>query len=151
MEPIRKILCPTDFSESSEVGLEAAVTLALRLGSTLEFVHVIQPPIYVGWEDSPAGLAATAQVLEQSREQAKLHLEATAAKYASRGVSITIQLLEGSPHQEISELSKQVDLVVMSTHGRTGLPHLFLGSVAERVVRTASCPVMTVPIPKKSG
>jgi nucleotide-binding universal stress UspA family protein len=150
MEPIRKILCPTDFSESSEVGLEAAVSLAAKLGSTLEFVHVIQPPIYVGWEDSPAGLAASAQVLEQSREHAKQQLGLTAEKYARRGVAITTQLLEGSPHQEISELSKQVDLVVMSTHGRTGLPHLFLGSVAERVVRTASCPVMTVPAHKKS-
>jgi len=149
MEPIRKILCPTDFSESSEVGLEAAVALAAKLGSRLELIHVIQPPIYVGWEDSPAGLAASAQVLEQSREHAKQQLEAAAKKYGARGVSVGTQLVEGSPHQEISELSKQFDLVVMSTHGRTGLPHLFLGSVAERVVRTASCPVMTVPAHKR--
>lgn len=148
MEPIRTILCPTDFSESSEVGLEAAVALATKLGSRLELVHVISPPIYVGWEDSPAGLAASAQVLEQSREHSKQQLEAAAKKYGSRGVSISTQIVEGSPHAEIAELSKKFDLVVMSTHGRTGLPHLFLGSVAERVVRTANCPVMTVPTHK---
>jgi universal stress protein A len=150
MEPIRKILCPIDFSESSEVGLNAALTLASILGSKLELVHVIQPPIYVGWEDSPAGLAASAQVLDQSRQHATQQLEAAAAKHSGRGVPIAIHLLEGSPHHEISELSKQVDLVVLSTHGRTGLPHLLLGSVAERVVRTASCPVMTVPTRKEA-
>ena len=149
MEPIRKILCPTDFSESSAVGLDAALKLAKVLGSRLELVHVVQPPIYVGWEDSPAGLAASAQVLEQSRAHARQQLEAAAKKYGAQGVSVGTQLLEGSPHHEISELSKQFDLVVMSTHGRTGLPHLFLGSVAERVVRTASCPVMTVPSHKR--
>jgi nucleotide-binding universal stress UspA family protein len=145
MESIKKILCPTDFSESSAVGVEAAVDLASRLGASIELVHVIQPPIYVGWEDSPAGLAASAQVLEQAREHAQQQLDAMAKKYAARGVPVQSQLLEGSAHQEIAELSKQVDLVVMSTHGRTGLPHLFLGSVAERVVRTAHSPVMTVP------
>jgi nucleotide-binding universal stress UspA family protein len=149
MESIKKILCPTDFSEASAIGVEAAVDLASRLGASVELVHVIQPPIYVGWEDSPAGLAASAQVLEQAREHAKQQLEATAKKYASRGVTLKTELLEGSAHQEIAELSKQVDLVVMSTHGRTGLPHLFLGSVAERVVRTAHSPVMTVPAHKR--
>jgi nucleotide-binding universal stress UspA family protein len=149
MESIKKILCPTDFSESSVVGVEAAVDLASRLGASIELVHVIQPPIYVGWEDSPAGLAASAQVLEQAREHAKQQLELMAKKYASRGVAVKTELLEGSAHQEIAELSKQVDLVVMSTHGRTGLPHLFLGSVAERVVRTAHSPVMTVPAHKR--
>ena len=145
IQPIRKILCPTDFSESSKVGLEVAVSLAAKLGSKLELVHVIQPPVYVGWEDSPAGLAASAQVLDASRDRAKQLLEAAAHAYEGRGVTIGVHVLEGSPHHEIAELSKQVDLVVMSTHGRTGLPHLLLGSVAERVVRTATCPVMTVP------
>jgi nucleotide-binding universal stress UspA family protein len=149
MQPIKKILSPTDFSESSAVGVEAAVALASRLGASVELVHVIQPPIYVGWEDSPAGLAASAQVLEQAREHAKQQLDAAAKKYGANGTTIRTQLLEGSAHQEIAALSKDFDLVVMSTHGRTGLPHLFLGSVAERVVRTAHTPVMTVPSHKR--
>src|SRR5262245_27369038 len=102
IQPIRKILCPTDFSESSKVGVDMAVTLAASLGSKLELVHVIQPPVYVGWEDSPAGLAASAQVLDVSRDRGKQQLTATANAYEGRGVAITTHLLEGSPHHEIS-------------------------------------------------
>jgi len=137
MDPIKKILCPTDFSESSQAASALAVELASKLGSSVEFVHVVQPPVYVGWEDSPAGLAATAQLLDQTRERAEQQLKAAAERLAGRGVEIHWQLQDGSPHQQIAELSKQVDLIVMGTHGRTGLPHLLLGSVAERVVRTA--------------
>ncbi|HKU44004.1 MAG TPA: universal stress protein [Polyangiales bacterium] len=145
MNPIKKMLCPTDFSDSSEAALALAVDLAAKLGSTLELVHVVQPPVYVGWEDSPAGLTATAQLLEQTRQRAEQQLQAAVAKLAGRGVEIHTHLYDGSPAQQIAELSKQVDLIVLGTHGRTGLPHLLLGSVAERVVRTASCPVLTVP------
>lgn len=150
MDPIKKILCPTDFSASSELACALAVELASKLGGSVEFVHVVQPPVYVGWEDSPAGLAATAQLIEQTRERAEQQLKAAAAKFTGRGVEIHWQLQDGTPHQQIAELSTQVDLIVMGTHGRTGLPHLLLGSVAERVVRTASCPVMTVPGHKPS-
>ncbi|HKP63228.1 MAG TPA: universal stress protein [Polyangiales bacterium] len=148
MNAIKKILCPTDFSDSSQVASALAVDLAAKLGAAVEFLHVVQPPVYVGWEDSPAGLAATAQLLDQTRERAESQLKAAVEKFNGRGVQIHTQLQDGSPHQQISELSKQVDLIVMGTHGRTGLPHLLLGSVAERVVRTASCPVMTVPTHK---
>jgi nucleotide-binding universal stress UspA family protein len=148
MNAIKKILCPTDFSDSSQVASALAVDLAAKLGAAVEFLHVVQPPVYVGWEDSPAGLAATAQLLDQTRERAEQQLKAAVEKFNGRGVAVHWQLQDGSPHQQISELSKQVDLIVMGTHGRTGLPHLLLGSVAERVVRTASCPVMTVPTHK---
>lgn len=151
MEPIKTILCPVDFSDSSEAALDVATGLSSRLGGEVQIMHVIQPPIYVGWEDSPAGLAATAQLLEESRQHAKQQLEALQTRFAARGVTTRVLLQEGNPHHEISELSKSVDLIVMGTHGRTGLPHLLLGSVAERVVRTASCPVMTVPVHKGSA
>lgn len=145
MDPIKKLLCPTDFSDSSDAAFALAVDLASQLGSSVELVHVVQPPVYVGWEDSPAGLTATAQLLEQTRQRAEQQLTAAAAKLASKGVPIQTRMYDGSPAQQIAELSKQVDLIVIGTHGRTGLPHLLLGSVAERVVRTASCPVLTVP------
>jgi universal stress protein A len=148
MEPIKTILCPVDFSDSSEAALEVALGLAARLGSEIELVHVIQPPIYVGWEDSPAGLAATAEMLEVSRDRTKQQLDVLVTKFGSRGIKLAATILEGVPHHEIAERSKAVDLVVMGTHGRTGLPHLLLGSVAERVVRMAVCPVMTVPVHK---
>jgi nucleotide-binding universal stress UspA family protein len=148
MNPIKTIVCPTDFSECSEAALVVALDLALKLGSKIELVHVLQIPIYVGWEDSPAGLAASQQLLGESRTRVQKQLEASAAKVAEQGVAITVQQLEGTPHVKIAELSQQADLVVLGTHGRTGLPHLLLGSVAERVVRTARCPVMTVPLRK---
>jgi nucleotide-binding universal stress UspA family protein len=146
MDPIKKILCPTDFSDSSQAACALAVELAGKLGASVDFVHVVQAPVYVGWEDSPAGLAATAQLLEQTRERCEQQLKAAAEQYTGRGVTIECELQDGTPHQQIAELSKQVDLIVMGTHGRTGLPHLLMGSVAERVVRTASCPVLTVPM-----
>jgi universal stress protein A len=148
MKPIKTILCPTDFSESSQAALSVALDLATRLGSRIDLVHILHVPIYVGWEDSPAGLAATAQLLEESRARVQQQLEATAKEYAARGVPTSVHQYEGTPHQKIAELSKDADLVVLGTHGRTGLPHLLLGSVAERVVRTAHCPVMTVPLRK---
>jgi nucleotide-binding universal stress UspA family protein len=151
MNPIKKILCPIDFSDSSQAAFDMAVGLAERLGSEVEIVHVIQPPVYVGWEDSPASLAATAEMLDQSRSRGKEQLDALAAKSARKGVPVRVALHEGTPHHEIAELSKSFDLVVMGTHGRTGMQHLLIGSVAERVVRSAVCPVLTVPLRKKSG
>jgi universal stress protein A len=148
MNSIKTIVCPTDFSECSEAALTVAVDLAQKLGSKIELVHVLQVPIYVGWEDSPAGLAATQQLIGETRSRVQQQLEASAAKVARLGVPISVQHCEGTPHVKISELSQTADLVVLGTHGRTGLPHLLLGSVAERVVRTARCPVMTVPLRK---
>jgi universal stress protein A len=148
MKPIKTILCPTDFSESSEAALAVALDLATRLASQIDLVHVLHVPIYVGWEDSPAGLAATAQLLEESRIRVQQQLENTAKRVAERGVPVSVHQYDGTPHQKIAELSEAADMVVLGTHGRTGLPHLLLGSVAERVVRTARCPVMTVPIRK---
>jgi len=148
MNPIQNILCPVDFSDSSEAALDVALGLAAKLRGSVELFHVIQAPIYVGWEDSPAGLAATAEMLEVSRDRSKQQLDALAAKFGDRGAALRTTLQEGTPHHEIAERSKTVDLIVMGTHGRTGLPHLLLGSVAERVVRTSVCPVLTVPVHK---
>lgn len=148
MKPIETILCPTDFSESSQGALSLAIELAGRLGSRIDLVHVLHVPIYVGWEDSPAGLAATAQLLEESRTRIQQQLESTAKQVAERGVPVSVHQYEGTPHQKIAELSQNVELIVLGTHGRTGLPHLLLGSTAERVVRTAHCPVLTVPTRK---
>jgi nucleotide-binding universal stress UspA family protein len=148
MQPIKNILCPTDFSPSSEAAVALAVDLAKQLKSRVVLVHILQPPVYVGWEESPVALAATAELLDQSRERATQQLSAAVTKLGASGLQVESQVHDGTPHQQIAELSKQFDLVVMGTHGRTGLPHLLLGSVAERVVRTAHCPVLTVPMHK---
>jgi universal stress protein A len=145
MTAIKTILCPTDFSPCSEAAVSYAVDLAVRLGASVKLVHVFQVPIYVGWEDGPAALAATTQFLDESRKRATALLDALRAKCAARGVNVSAQQVDGLPHAKIAELSQQADMVIMGTHGRTGVSHLMLGSVAERVVRTARCPVMTVP------
>ncbi len=145
MTAIKNILCPTDFSPCSEAAVSYAVDLAARLGASVKLVHVFQVPIYVGWEDGPAALAATTQFLDESRKRATALLDALRAKCAARGVTVSAQQVDGLPHAQIGELSQQADLIIMGTHGRTGVSHLMLGSVAERVVRTAKCPVMTVP------
>ncbi len=145
MSTIKTILCPTDFSECSDAALRAAAELASRLGARIQLVHVFQVPIYVGWEDGPAALATTAQFLDESRQRATARLAELCKTNADQGIAIESKQVDGLPHQKIAELSEHADLVVMGTHGRTGLPHLMLGSVAERVVRSAKCPVMTVP------
>jgi universal stress protein A len=144
MDPIKTILCPTDFSEASEPALRMAIDVAKRLGSRIDLVHVIAPPIYVGWEDSPVGLAASAQLLGEARDRTRDHLAEVARKYSGAGVAIETHIHEGTPHLVIAELSKQVDLIVMGTHGRGPIAHMLLGSVAERVVRLCPVPVLTV-------
>jgi nucleotide-binding universal stress UspA family protein len=106
---------------------------------------VFQVPVYAGWEDGPAALAATSQLLEDARKQAGQRLQALREQYAQSGVTIETRQVDGTPQQQIIEAGNDADLIVMGTHGRTGLQHFMLGSVAERVVRTAGKPVMTVP------
>jgi nucleotide-binding universal stress UspA family protein len=138
-----KICCPVDFSETSRAALEEAADLARRDRSELTLVHVSEPPP-VGTEGALAGprlaeaIAAEAEgQLEKWRVEAeKISLGTVRAKLIPQGLAA----------KEICHLAREegFDLVVMGTHGRTGLRHLVLGSVAERVVREAHCPVLVV-------
>jgi universal stress protein A len=134
---IRHILSPTDFSEHAEQAVTAAFELAQRFGTKLSLLHVIEVPVYA------IEVALPLENLEREarRGLALLHPEAEAAHV---DVARLVEL--GVPYQRILETARaeQVDLIVMATHGRTGLGHLFVGSVAERVVRLASCPVLTI-------
>ncbi len=147
MLKIETILCPTDFSECSQAALLVALDLARVLGARVQLTHVFQTPVYVGWEDSPAALTATTQFLEQARAQAVQHLNELRDSHVG-DVPIETAQVDGAPQSKIVELAAHADLIVMGTHGRTGVSHLVLGSVAERVVRTAPCPVLTVPLKK---
>ena len=146
MTELRTILCPTDFSECSDAALRLALELAKRLGARVQLLHVFQVPIYVGWEDGPAALAATTQFLDEARKHAGDELARLQQQHAASGVTIETKQVDGLPQQKIVELGEDADLIVMGTHGRTGLAHVMLGSVAERVVRTATRPVLTVPV-----
>lgn len=141
---IRHILAPTDFSEFSQQALEDAYTLAQRFGSKLSLLHVIAPPDLAGVGTIPPELAEKLlvnQEAEAQRELARLLPQAEAAQ-----VDVARYVAIGIPFRKIVETAaaEHVDLIVMATHGRTGLSHLVMGSVADRVVRLASCPVLTI-------
>jgi nucleotide-binding universal stress UspA family protein len=141
------LLVPHDFSDDAEAALETAVELARRLGSALHLLHVFQQPVDVL---SPYGVAIPANVGPELRAAAQGRLEKIAARIS--GVRTEVHVAEGPPAQVIAEQARSLaaDLVVMGTHGRTGLRHLLLGSVAERTMRTAPCPVLTVKRPESA-
>jgi nucleotide-binding universal stress UspA family protein len=145
---VKRILCPSDFSDCSRAALEFAIELAQRLGASVRLVHVFQLPQYAGFEDGLTMAAASADIFISLRKKAEEQLNAELERCRAAGVAATAEQVDGAPHAEIVKLSAEVDLVVMGTHGRTGLPRLVLGSTAERVVRLAKSPVLTVPSPE---
>ena len=143
MHPVQEILCPTDFSASSERALDCGIALARLYGASIRIVHVMEPPVLFGAEVSSPDLMTEA--IKAQREYAETKLTHAQEQCNIAGVVATTQLEIGYPSSIVADLSNIVDLIVMATRGRTGLPHLALGSVAERVVRAAKCPVMVVP------
>lgn len=142
---IKTILCPTDFSDASERALNEAVALAKTLGARVRVVHVFQRPIGIAVEGAPISMESAEKFLEEAHQHLRNSLTALQEKWAGT-CEIEVALLEGAPYATIVEESKQVDLIVMPTHGRSGFQRFILGSVAERVVRMAHCPVLTLPM-----
>lgn len=144
MNAVRKILVATDFSEVSEQAVAYARDLAQRLGAELLILHVYEVPMLAfpieGVAISPATWAADLS----SHWQRKL--DDAAARHRGEGVSVTTLLRTGIAHEEIHRVAdvEGVDLVVVGTHGRTGAQRVLLGSIAERVIRTAIRPVLSV-------
>jgi nucleotide-binding universal stress UspA family protein len=141
-----RILVPTDFSETADAALAYAKELATTLGASLHLVHVFADPYAVaaGAPDVYSAIPADARerALEEVRERLLERLDANEEVRfrGSRGV------VRGmiAPHIVEYARSQDIDLIVMGTHGRRGVAHLLLGSVAEHVLRTAGCPVLTV-------
>jgi len=140
-----KILFPTDFSESAENAARYAVSIAQKYGSRLYVVHVVEPFTYT----TEFGLDYSAQYREMEATARRL-LDDFVASLQKNLLHVEGVLLSGEPFVEIIRYAKreQVDLIIMGTHGRTGIEHILLGSVAEKVVRKSPCPVLTV---KKTG
>ena len=150
---MKRILVPVDFSEFSLKALEGAIELARHFKAELVVVHVLEP-VYLAGSGDPFGGGYDARVVyEELERSARQHLARLAAKLATRQIKARTRLAVGTAHQVIVETARKVraDLIVMSTHGRTGLSHLAMGSVAERVVRTAKCPVMTLRAAKRAA
>jgi nucleotide-binding universal stress UspA family protein len=148
---IKKILAPIDFSSCSTASLAQAAEFARQLGAELEVLHVwemphgLRPDLMVWIEGTDAK-----PVSEIAREDAAREMESfLAASSPATRPHADVRLEGGDPVDRILLAARErgADLIVMGTHGRRGLSHLLLGSVAEKVVRRAHCPVLTVPAP----
>jgi nucleotide-binding universal stress UspA family protein len=146
MPKIKRILVPLDFSPPSLKALDYAADFAKPLGAELCALFVIEPIYYAVPDLAGAAAGAVGGLLEEQRKSAKQQLERLQARYARRQVKLRTLLQTGTPYQAITDAAKSLkaDIIIMSTHGRTGVSHLLLGSVAERVVRSAACPVLTI-------
>lgn len=140
---LNRILVPVDFSDCSRKALQYALPLAQEHEAALTLLYVGPLPIYASGE---YGRVDTAALEAEMRAGAEKELSLLVAEEVDRKVPVTTVIRFGSPRSEILELADSLpaDLIVLSTHGRTGLKHVFLGSVAEAVVRHAPCPVLVV-------
>jgi nucleotide-binding universal stress UspA family protein len=143
MITLKKILVPTDFSECSEAALRYGFELAHTFNATLHLLHVVEDPNTTPWaaEGFPLSLV---EVLEGLQDESRKRLLASVPD-ADRG-RVVVFCPIASPVPEILRYAKDefIDLIVMGTHGRGVVAHALIGSVAERVVRRAPCPVLTV-------
>lgn len=141
---LQKILLPTDFSNYSATATKYACELATKFDAELHFLHTLELHL----TSTPAfgmGLALPTYINE-SRAAAEKSLAGVLDPQWLTGRTVIQAVVEGSPKVEIIRYAraKEIDLIVLSTHGRTGLAHVIIGSVAESIVRTAPCPVLTV-------
>jgi len=140
-----RILVPTDFSPPSDAALEYARAVATRFGASLHLLHVVDDPyraIYTAEVYVPEVEGLRDEALADAMARVKDRLQSS----DSRELRATADAVIGTPAWAIVEYAggHDIDLIVMGTHGRGGMAHLLMGSVAERVVRTAPCPVLTV-------
>jgi nucleotide-binding universal stress UspA family protein len=148
-----KILAPTDFSEDSKLALSYAITLAEKFSSEIIVVHVDQPlaPVMVSELNPGLDVSTMNRIAEEGRLMALKELDGATARLRESGVKARGLMRVGAPFLEIIHAAQgeAADLIVMGTHGRTGLAHVLMGSVAERVVNKAPCPVLTVRHPDR--
>ncbi len=149
MLAIKTILVPTDFSETSEVALRYGKSLAQTFSASLHVIHVVQEPFAQPWAVEAYGFSLATLQAEWQRDAAA-RVEAILTAEERTALNATLTTILGHPFVEILRYAKEhaVDLIVLGTHGRGPLGHLVMGSVAERVVRKAPCPVLTVRHPQ---
>ena len=141
---INQILVPTDFSDNAQHAVDYAVDLAKRCSAKLHLLHTPVVPTYLLMDLSYSpGPEAVTRILNDSQEA----LDAQAKAIADAGVELFTAIREGTVHEVIRDYAKEhdVDLVVVGTHGRTGVSKLMYGSVTERVIKTVHTPILVVP------
>jgi nucleotide-binding universal stress UspA family protein len=136
----KKILLATDFSSTGQLALKMASTFARECGATLLITHVEEPPIVYGGEYYYG---------QNEPDRAALKNMLADVKPTDASVPFEHHLLVGQPAMAIVEFAEKqgVEMIVISTHGRTGIVRLLMGSIAEEIVRKATCPVLTVKNP----
>ena len=144
---LKSILVPSDFSECSDEALRYALELARRFDAELHLLHVVQDPITQPWAAEGFSVPLF-EIVDEWQKQAMARLKA-AVPEADRA-RVTVVSVVATPYAEILDYANahRIDLIVMGTHGRGGVTHMLLGSIAERVVRRAPCPVLTVRRPQ---
>lgn len=147
MKQFEKILLATDFSDCSEAACDYALTLAKSFNSSLLLLHVINEPVDLRGFYVPH--ISFEQLENEIASGASRMLDSFCEEKIKDFPKVEKKVVSGIPYEEINKIAKEqaVSLIVIGTHGRTGLDHLLFGSTAERVVRHAPCPVMTIRIP----
>jgi nucleotide-binding universal stress UspA family protein len=145
MTRIRRILCASDFSNTSGKALMSAIDLAKANRARLTIVHA-HVPIVPMVPEQYLEASTWDRVDTETRRWAERQVEKLVEKARKRGVRAFTMMVTGDPAQQIVRMARSMraDLIVVGTHGRRGFSKFFLGSVAERVIATAPCPVMTV-------
>ena len=143
MIKIKRLLAPTDFSESSKQALHYAIEFARSFSAELHLLTVIEPVVYPAEMFSQVGMVDVEAVMEKSSKE---EMEGWVKMSANDGITTVTAVAHGRPFAEIIRYAQehQIDLIIVGTHGRSGIDHLILGSTAEKVVRKAPCPVLTV-------
>ena len=143
---IKRVLVPVDFSAASLQALEYALKLGRPLKAELVVLFVVEPIYAVTPGDLYGATAELTALIDEQRRAGKEQLRKLEARMQKRYAKTRCILQTGRAHQAIVDSARRLkeDLIVMATHGRTGISHLLMGSVAEKVVRTAACPVLTL-------
>jgi nucleotide-binding universal stress UspA family protein len=147
MKPFTRILTAVDFSENSECAFDYALTLATQFNAELTIIHVINEPVDLRGFYVPH--ISFEQLEKEIEESAAKMMETFCRSKLGTFSNYKTAIVTGIPYDEITAASARIDasLIVLGTHGRTGFDRILFGSTAERVVRSASCPVLTVRLP----
>ena len=145
MIDLRRILVPTDFSKSSANALTYAAAFAEKFGAEILLLHVVQD-LALFIPEAVLVAPPPAPPVEQFAAAARTALERVITDLQRPGLAIRPEVVEGTPYEEIVRFARErdVDLIVIGSHGRSGLAHILLGGVTDKVVRRAPCPVLTV-------
>jgi nucleotide-binding universal stress UspA family protein len=155
MKELKKIICPVDFSEPSDAALISAVELAEHYSASIILVHAItelDPTPSPAYTLNHHLMDQIPQIMGQMTENAHKAMQDLIKNHVEGRIPSEHRVVIGDPAENIVELAEneKADMIVMSTHGRSGIKGLFFGSVAEKVVRSAACPVLTMRYKEKS-